>query len=162
MRLLAISGSLRAKSSNTTLLSKMAEVAPANVAVTIYESLGDLPHFNSDIEETAPPDIVLELRRRVGEADALVICSPEYAHGVPGVMKNALDWLVGGPEMIDKRVALINANPWSTYAQASLKETITIMSARVIVDAAIDVKRLDDDAITRALMAVIDRLASER
>ncbi len=158
MRILAISGSLRAKSSTTRLLAKLASMTPN---VDLYDHLADLPHFNPDVEEVAPPPIALDLRARVGAADALVISSPEYAHGVPGCMKNALDWLVGGPEMIDKPVVLINAAPWSSHAQASLKETIRTMSALVIADVDIDVKHLDDSAITSALNSILSRLETQ-
>lgn len=152
--ILAISGSLRAKSSNTALLQKLQTLAPHEVE--IYRGLGDLPHFNPDVEEVAPPALARDLRARVGAADALVISSPEYAHGVPGTLKNALDWLVGGPEMIDKRVVLINAAPWSMHAQASLKETIRTMSANVVADVAIDFKHSPDQEITAALREVLN------
>lgn len=154
IRILAISGSLRDRSSNTSLLRRLASDPPPGFEVDLYEGVGALPHFNSDIEENAPPDIVLDLRRRLGTADALVICSPEYAHGVPGSLKNALDWLVGGAEMIDKNVVLINLAPWSTYAQASLRETITIMSAHVIADVPIDVKHWADEQVAAAVRSV--------
>lgn len=154
--ILAISGSLRAQSSNTALLERLRALAPAEIE--IYDGLADLPHFNPDVEEVAPPPIALELRACVGAADALVISSPEYAHGVPGTLKNALDWLVGGPEMVNKRVVLINAAPWSTHAQASLKETIRTMSANVIADIAIDFKHASEQELTRALRDVLSRL----
>lgn len=134
MNILAISGSLRAISSNTTLLRAAATLAPPGVEITLYEGLGDLPHFNPDIEETDLP-AVLDFRRRLSESDGVLISSPEYAHGVPGTLKNALDWVVGSGELINKPVALLNASPRSTYAQASLTETITVMSARIIPEA---------------------------
>src|SRR2546430_802254 len=107
--MLGISGSLRAVSSNTSVLQAIAAVAPAGVAITVYDRLADLPPFNPDLdrEGDAPPAIVLDLRARIGAADALVISSPEYAHGVPGVLKNALDWLVSSLEFPGKPVALI-------------------------------------------------------
>ena len=83
--------------------------------------------------------------------DAVLISSPEYAHGVPGALKNALDWLVGSGELIDKPIALINASARATHAWASLAETLTVMSARVIRDASITVpldgKALDANGI---------------
>jgi chromate reductase len=99
MRILAISGSLRAASSNTALLRAAAALAPEGMEVVLYGGLGDLPHFNPDLEGAAPP-AVIDLWARVREADGLLIACPEYAHGVPGAMKNALDWLVGGDEFI--------------------------------------------------------------
>jgi NAD(P)H-dependent FMN reductase len=141
MRILAISGSLRLASSNTALLRAAAALAPEGVEITLYEGLGDLPLFNPDLEPAEPP-VVTELRARVWMADGLLISSPEYAHGVPGVLKNALDWLVGGSEIVGKPVALLNASPRSTYAQGSLRETIRVMSTRIIDEASIAVPLL--------------------
>jgi NAD(P)H-dependent FMN reductase len=138
IQILAISGSLRAVSSNTALLRAAAALAPAGVEIAVYGGLGDLPHFNPDLEE-AQPAAVTELRALVRQADGLLISSPEYAHGVPGVMKNALDWLVGGEEFIHMPVALFNASAGGTYAQASLLETLTAMSARIVTAASITV-----------------------
>jgi chromate reductase len=150
VRILAISGSLRAASSNTALLRAVARLAPAEVEVALYGGLGALPHFNPDLEDGEPP-AVTALRTFVCEADGLLICSPEYAHGVPGALKNALDWLVGGSEFIAKPVALLNASPRATHAQASLRETITTMSGRLVDEASITVpllgRGLDEDAI---------------
>lgn len=136
MHILAISGSLRAASSNTALLELAARLAPAGVTVELYAGLGALPHFNPDREDEPIPG-VLDWRKRVRRADGLLFCSPEYAHGVPGSLKNALDWLVGGIEIVGKPVALLNASPYSTHAQASLAETLRTMSARVLPEASV-------------------------
>ena len=135
LRLLAISGSLRARSSNTSLLRLAIEVAPDDMQIVMYDGLASLPHFNPDDDIDVPPAPVLDLRARVGEADGLLICSPEYAHGVPGSLKNALDWLVASVELPHKPVALLNASPWATHAQASLVETLTVMSTQVVHEA---------------------------
>ena len=141
MKVLAISGSLRDGSSNTTLLRAAARLAPGGVTVELYTGLGELPHFNPDLdrEGAASPAGVVSFRDRVGSADALLICSPEYAHGVPGTLKNALDWLVSSPAIIDKPIALLNASFRATYAYASLLETLTVMSARVVRAASITI-----------------------
>src|SRR5437773_2703790 len=131
MRILAISGSLRTGSSNATLLRAAAAIAPAGVEIVAYDNIGVLPHFNPDLDAGAPPDMVARFRGEVARADALMISSPEYAHGVPGTLKNALDWLVGGVEINGKPVALVNASARATYAQASLQETLSVMGARV-------------------------------
>jgi chromate reductase len=141
MKILAIPGSLRTVSSNKALLYAAAALAPAGMEILLYGGLGDLPHFNPDLEGAEPP-AVIDLWRRVREADGLLISSPEYAHGVPGAMKNALDWLVGGDEFIRKPVALLNASPRATHAQASLAETITTMSGRIVAEASIAVPLL--------------------
>lgn len=137
MLLLTICGSLRAASSNSRLLDAAAALAPAGVDVIRYNGLADLPHFNPDVESNGLPAPVAQLRSLVARADALVISSPEYAHGVPGSLKNGLDWLVSGVEFPGKPVALFNASPTSTFAHAALVETLTTMSARVIAAATV-------------------------
>ncbi|MCU1349277.1 MAG: flavoprotein, partial [Acidobacteria bacterium] len=93
MRILAISGSLRNGSSNTNLLRAAAALAPDGVDVVLYDRLGDLPPFNPDVESAGTPiPSVDDFRAQLTAAAAVAICSPEYAHGVPGVLKNALDW----------------------------------------------------------------------
>ena len=139
MRILAISGSLRAASSNTRVIEALARLAPAGVEVVVYGGLADLPHFNFDLEEGGPPTAVTTLRHEVGLADGLIICSPEYAHGVAGVMKNALDWLVPSLEFPQKPVALFNAAPRAHHAQAHIRETLVTMQARMVDAACIDV-----------------------
>ncbi|MEO7716442.1 MAG: NADPH-dependent FMN reductase [Capsulimonas sp.] len=141
MNILALSGSLRQGSSNTTLLHAAAALAPDGVAVTVYERLGDIPPFNPDLDENAP-EPVQAFRAVLRAADAVLICSPEYAHGVSGVMKNALDWTVGSGEFIQKPVALLNAAPWATFAHSQLTETIKTMDARVVEEACVAVKIL--------------------
>jgi NAD(P)H-dependent FMN reductase len=139
LRILAISGSLRAQSSNTSLLRLASSVAPDDVIVDLYDGLATLPHFNPDDDLDVPPPTVLELRRRVGAADGLLFCSPEYAHGVPGSLKNALDWLVASVELPGKPVASLNASPMARHAQASLLETLTVMSTRIVREACVTI-----------------------
>jgi NAD(P)H-dependent FMN reductase len=135
LRILAISGSLRAQSSNTVLLRAAAELAPATMRVDLFSGLDALPHFNPDIDGPKATPAVRRLRTSIDRADALLICSPEYAHGVPGSLKNALDWLVSGIEIVEKPVGVLNASPRSTHAHASLAETLRTMAA-VVVDGA--------------------------
>lgn len=136
MKILAISGSLRAASINTALLRAVVRLAPADICVELYRDLGNLPLFNPDIEATDPP-VVASLRAKLVAADAVIIASPEYAHGVTGAIKNALDWMVGCEAFVNKPVALLNASSRAVHAQASLKETITVMSGLVIEKASI-------------------------
>jgi NAD(P)H-dependent FMN reductase len=133
-RLLAISGSLRARSSNSELLRAAAAVGAPATEVELYAGLGELPHFNPDLDRegsVAPPP-VHALRAAIGRADGLLISSPEYAHGVPGSLKNALDWLVSSPVMLYKPVGLLNASPHATIAHAALAETLRTMSAELV------------------------------
>jgi chromate reductase, NAD(P)H dehydrogenase (quinone) len=136
VRVLAISGSLRAASINTALLSAAVALSPDSVEIKLYQGLNDLPHFNPDLEEAKLPSVI-DFCAQLQGADAILICSPEYAHGVPGVLKNALDWVVGSGEFMGKPVALINASPRATHAHACLIETLTTMDAHVVAEACI-------------------------
>jgi NAD(P)H-dependent FMN reductase len=151
MQLLAISGSLRAASTNTTLLRAAAAVAPGDVSLHIYDGPGDLPHFNPDLDKEPPHAAVDEFRFHLCKSAGVIISTPEYAHGVPGVLKNALDWLVASGELYEKPVALFSASPRANYAQASLMESLTVMTARVVSEACIVVplfgKELDENGI---------------
>jgi chromate reductase len=160
MRILAISGSLRAASANTRLIEALALVAPASSEVVVWRGLGDLPHFNPDLDGDAPPATVLELRRQIGLCDGLVICSPEYAHGVAGSLKNALDWLVASLEFAGTPVALINASPSSEFAQPQMRETLTVMSGEV-VDAACVTIPLQGGKMTAAEVAANPGMATK-
>jgi chromate reductase, NAD(P)H dehydrogenase (quinone) len=132
MRILAISGSLRAKSSNTAVLMAAARLAPPDMEVALYDGLANLPHFNPDLDTDRPPAAVLALRNQVGSCQGLLLCSPEYARGVAGVMKNALDWLVSSLEFPGKPIALINASQRATCADAQLRLILATMSARLV------------------------------
>ncbi len=136
MRILAISGSLRAASSNTAALRAAQQVAPPGMEIVLYGELGGLPHFNPDLEELRLPGVV-ELESLVRGADALLVSCPEYARGVPGAFKNALDWLVSSDAFVGKPVGLINTSPRATDAHASLALTLATMAGRVVPEASI-------------------------
>jgi NAD(P)H-dependent FMN reductase len=169
MQLLGLSGSLRGESSNTSLLRAAAALAPDGVTVIVFDGIGDLPHMRPDLDATAIPSVV-RLRAAVAEADGVIISCPEYAHGVPGSFKNALDWLVGGPEFPDKPVAFFNVSDRGSYALASLIETVTVMTGRVVRDGSvtlplvsgtIDERRiLDDPALADMVRDALRRLAA--
>jgi chromate reductase len=170
LRLLAISGSLRRASSNSALVEAVSRLAGDAVEVSIYRELETIPPFNPDLDGDTAPEAVMKFRSRLQACDAVLISSPEYAHGVPGVLKNALDWLVGSGELIDKPIALINASSRARHARESLAETVTTMSGHVIADASITVplegRTLDangivgDADLSAALRAAIGSLAS--
>jgi len=133
-KVIAIAGSLRQVSINKTLLKAAVLLAPEGMEITLYEGIGQLPHFNPDLEY---PDSVKAFQNQIKSADGLIISSPEYAHGVPGTLKNALDWLVGGSEMVNKPVALLSASTRSQIAQESLVEILKTMSAHVVSEASV-------------------------
>jgi NAD(P)H-dependent FMN reductase len=134
MLILALCGSLRAASMNAALLRAAARLAPPGTAVKLFHGLADLPLFNPDLEASLPAP-VRRLYDAVAACDAMLIASPEYAHGVTAALKNALDWLVGFPAFVDTPVAVFNASPRSVHADASLREILTTMSAQLVADA---------------------------
>ncbi len=153
MRILALTGSLRARSINTELLRAVKLLAPSGVSVTFSDALGQLPHFNPDLDQEGmqQPAPVTRLRGEVAAADAVVISCPEYAHGIAGSFKNLLDWLVSGSEMPGKPICVLNASSSSRFGPASLVETLRTMSCLVVTGDAITVpvdgRRLDAAAI---------------
>ena len=134
MHILALSGSLRAASINSALLRATARLAGPGVQVQVSHGVGQLPLFNPDLDPAQQP-AVCALYAEVHAADALLIASPEYAHGISGAMKNALDWLVSFEPFVNKPVAVLNASPRAHIADAALREVLKTMSA-VIVEAA--------------------------
>lgn len=137
IRLVAISGSLRAASGNTALLRTAMACAPDGVQISLYEDLGHLPVFNPD-HDLQPSVYVQALRSRITRADGLLIASPEYAHGVTSAIKNGLDWLVSSEGFVDKPVLLFNTGNGAVHAHAALLETLRTMSARLYAPATAD------------------------
>jgi chromate reductase len=136
-RLLGISGSLRTQAFSKAILTAFAE-ATAEDARFDYASIGDLPHFDQDLYAEPLPDTVERLRGQIAAADALVIVSPEYNHGIPGVLKNALDWASrphNGSPLKDKPVLIVTSSPASTggvRAQYQIRETLVSALARPV------------------------------
>jgi len=161
MNVLALSGSLRAASINSALLRATSRLAPPAVKVTVFGGLGELPLFNPD-REANPPDSVTAFRSAVAGADALLIASPEYAHGVTGTIKNALDWLVSFEPFAYKPVAVLNASPRAHHADDALRETLRTMAAVIVEPACIVIPLLganldEDGMISNAAVATAIR-----
>lgn len=150
MRFLALSGSLRHASINSAMLRAASRLAPDSVEIEICALLGDLPLFNPDNED-APGAAVRDLRQAVSLADALIFASPEYAHGVTGTIKNALDWLVSFEPFAGKPVAVVNTSPRAHHADAALREILMTMAARIVMPASVSLPllgaQLDDDGM---------------
>ncbi len=136
IRILGLSGSLRKGSSNLAALQELAKLAPKNVDFKISIHIDQLPHFNPDLDKDEVLPNVKIWRRELALADGFYISCPEYAHGIPGVFKNALDWVVSSGEFVGKPVAFLNASP---IIKASLSETLSVMSARIIEEAAVHI-----------------------
>jgi chromate reductase, NAD(P)H dehydrogenase (quinone) len=110
--------------------------------VAVFDTLADLPYFNPDLDGETPPPPVTELRASLGSADGVLIASPEYAHEMPGVLKNALDWLVRSGELYGKPVAVLCAAPSAErghYAREALQRTLTAQGATVVASTTIAV-----------------------
>ena len=151
--LLLISGSLRDGSTNTATLRTAQEVAPAGVTTAIYNGMGSLPHFNPDDDREGEPvhPAVADLRASVAEADAIVICTPEYAGALPGALKNLLEWTVGDGGTYGKPIAWINvsgpaAPTGGADAHDSLRKVLGYVHAD-IVEAACTRLPLTRDAV---------------
>jgi chromate reductase, NAD(P)H dehydrogenase (quinone) len=147
------------------------QLAPAGVAIELFDEIGKLPFFNSDLDVPEHlPETVSAFRQIVGTADGILISSPEYARGVSGVMKNALDWLIGSFEFPGKPVALINTSPRASHALAAITLTLETMSANVVRDASITLPLLGtindaasiaaDPELAEPLRTAIERLAA--
>ena len=169
MKILALSGSLRAASINSALLRAAARLAPPGLEVVVYGALGELPLFNPDREADCPVSVAA-FQRAVAGADGLLIASPEYAHGVSGTIKNALDWLVGFAPFACRHVALLNTSPRAYHADAALRETLRTMAAIIVEPASISIallgSNLDEDgmvadaAVADAVRAALSVLRS--
>lgn len=123
-RLYALCGSLRARSTNRALLEAIRRLAPRAVDVKISHLIGLLPIFNPDLEGDLAPEPVLALAQEIAMADGLIISAPEYAHGIPGGLKNALDWLVSRFEIPGKPVMLVHASHRGDFALEALTEVL--------------------------------------
>jgi chromate reductase len=134
-KILAISGSLRAGSSNHAVLRFFGEMAPVGLKYNIYDGLAQLPHFDPGLDNDDPPATVTALRKNLAEADGIIICTPEYAFGVPGSLKNALDWTVSGGSLSDKPLALITASTGGQHAHAALLLILGALNTNVLKEA---------------------------
>jgi chromate reductase, NAD(P)H dehydrogenase (quinone) len=140
VKVLAVSGSLRAGSHNTSLLRAAADAAPDGVELELWEGIGDLPIYDQDLEGVELPAAVARLREDWGSADALLFATPEYNGSVPGGLKNAVDWAsrpVRASALTNRNVAVIGASTGqfgAMWAQAELRKALGVAGARVIGD----------------------------
>jgi chromate reductase len=130
-----ISGSLRPGSSNHNILRYLEKICPADFNFFIYDSLAEIPPFDPGNDNESPPKPVSELRNFITNADAIIICTPEYAYGVPGQLKNALDWTVSSGSFSGKPTALITASTGGENAHAALVKILGAIDADLLQDA---------------------------
>ncbi len=173
MKIVAISGSLRTASSNTALVRAALASAPPGIESALYDSLASLPHFSPELDGAAAPASVRDFRALMASADGVFLCTPEYAYGIPGSLKNALDWLVTSGELWRKPVAVLSASPSSlggAKAHASLCLTLSALEAEVASAASLQIpfvstklnteKEVSDPATLAALTASLAALAA--
>ena len=162
-RVLCLCGSLRRVSSCRAALEAAKQLAPASLELAMYDGLASLPLFNPDDERDPLPPSVLALRAAVGQADALLVACPEYAHGVPGAFKNLLDWLVGSLEFPGKPALLLNTSARGSYhAQEALAEILRTMSAELLSTRPFPVALPGAGCTAEQLLASAERCAELR
>ena len=164
-KILAIPGSLRPNSSSNHILNELVSFVPSNATIEIYRGIGSLPHFN-DAEE--PSASVVDFRDRVREADVVLICTPEYAFGIPGSLKNAIDWTVSSAEFYNKPVGLVKAATHAEKGHAAMMLVLTAINAMIIEDASILISyvrskldsagKIKDEGLSKALKKVVENL----
>jgi NAD(P)H-dependent FMN reductase len=130
-KILAVSGSTRKDSTNEHLINAIAEITREWFKIQPYLSISALPHFSPDLVNDAGTE-VNEFRALIRESDAIIICTPEYAHGVPGSLKNAVDWTIGSSDFSGKIVMLITASSEGKFGHLSLLETLRVIEAIVV------------------------------
>ena len=167
-KILAISGSTRKKSSNLNLINAIEELSSSIFSISLFEGLTDIPHFNPDLDNENPPQEVVTFRRLLREADGILICTPEYAMGVPGTLKNAIDWIVSSCEFSHKPLALITASSMGEKGHASLMDTLRIIEAGVTEDTQLVIPfvktkvssegKITDDVTLSSVLKLIDAL----
>ena len=149
-RILVIPGSLRASSSSNLIVKAIISFSPKDSVIEVYDAVGTLPHFNDPEDE---PSEVIDFKEKIRLADAVLICTPEYAFGIPGSLKNALDWTVGSGEFVGKPVGVVTASSQGEKGHAALLLVLTAISAKVIDDASLIISsvraKLDSDGKIR-------------
>lgn len=134
MKILAISGSARLNSTNTAMLRAVRAVAPSDIEILIFDGVGRLPVFSPDLEGEHLPDAVQDFINVVAESDGLIIASPEYVRSIPGGLKNAIDWLVSGEQIINKPIALLHASHRGDDMLAGFRTVLATVTDRFATD----------------------------
>lgn len=161
LRVLAVCGSLGSNSKNHRLLRTAIDRAPSGVTIELAESVAQLPHFDPDLESSGAIESVERWRRAIVAADALLIACPEYGHGMPGALKNAIDWVIGSGELSGKLVAITAATASAERGLrglGSLAATLRAVDARIVGGAPIVLgERFEDDVdgLVRELLDVL-------
>ena len=163
-KVLAISGSTRTNSTNSQYIKAVSDLGAEHFSVKLFDGLMSLPAFNPDDDTDDPPVAVTNFREQLRNADGILICTPEYAMGVPGSLKNALDWTVSSMEFSKKPVALITASLSGLKGHAALLETLLVIESKMtdatdLVISFAKTKIIADGTITdEATLAAVKKL----
>lgn len=130
-KILALCGSTKSLSINLSLIKAIAGLSTGLFDLIIFNKIDKIPHFNPDLDNESPPEEVRQFRNLVKEADGVLICTPEYAMGVPGSLKNAIDWTVSSCEFSHKPVALITASSQGFNGHKALLETLKVIECDI-------------------------------
>ncbi|USB31812.1 NAD(P)H-dependent oxidoreductase [Paenibacillus sp. YPG26] len=176
-QILMISGSLKLGSINTAILKGLTLLADEAMTMrfSLYEGLGELPHFNPDRDTPQAIEAVEHFREQLRSSDGVIICTPEYAAGVPGTLKNALDWIVSSGELMNKPVAAISASPsmqGGAKALESLEATLRMIDARMFSGGVVGIPQMNrnkigpdgevaDSELRLTLLGILNALKSE-
>jgi chromate reductase len=129
-KVVAISGSTRQNSTNESLIKAIADLSAESIDITVFNGIANLPQFNPDNDRDNISPEVADFRQQLNNADGIIICTPEYAHGVPGALKNAIDWTISSSEFPHKPTMLITASTDGKYGHRALLETLKVIEAR--------------------------------
>lgn len=165
MVVFAMSGSLREGSANTEILHLLKPLLPKNTEYLVYQGIGKLPHYNPDMDQDNESASVKEMRGMIARSNMVIISTPEYAHGIPGSLKNALDWLVSTTLLEKKPIGLIfGSTSLSLFAQDALVEVLKTMNGNVVPDAVINIpgirNKIEDSSIIEGLKKFVDHMVS--
>lgn len=167
-KVIAICGSTKANSSNLKLIYAIEKMAQGKFEISVFRDIASIPHFNPDLDNDTPPAGVAAFRNILRTSDGILICTPEYAMGVPGSLKNAIDWTVSSMEFSHKPTALITASSLGQKGHASLIETLKIIEAKVTEETQLLISYINakinssgeitDENTTAAIIRLIDQL----
>ena len=127
--IIAIQGSTRKNATSNQLINAIATLYSEQLSINVYDDITLLPHFNPDDDNDNVAEEVTDLRKQLQEADGILVCTPEYAHGVPGSLKNAIDWTVSSADFYKKPTALITASTDGSFGHAAMLEILKAIGA---------------------------------
>ncbi|GLR56704.1 NADPH-dependent FMN reductase [Rhizobium indigoferae] len=159
MRILAISGSARLNSTNTAMLRAIRAIAPSDIEVSIFDGVGRLPVFSPDLEGESLPEAVRDFIDVIAKSDGVIIASPEYVRSIPGGLKNAIDWLVSGDEIVHKPIALLHASHRGDEMLAGLRTVLATITDRFAEDIflRLPLMKLDPAEVLRSIETAENR-----